>query len=230
MKLVLFDIDGTLLVTGGASSRCIRRAAAAVLGRSVDNMKITVGTLDPEIFLELAGKKRVTDDLVRTYRELYAAELQRELVRCAADVRALPGGRELVDVLGRSPRVCVGILSGNWREIGEMKLVAAGYDLSRFPVRAFADNGTRRPELVDAALNQACAAVGQPCSPQELILVGDTPRDVEAARASGCRIAAVATGQYSLAELAALDPDVALADLTDPSGLHALITRISCQP
>ena len=219
--LVLFDIDGTLLITGGASTRSIRRTAAAVLGHSVENVKITVGTLDPEILTQLA-RSDVSERLLQTYRQQYAADFREELARSASEVKALPGAIELVDRLSSMPGVCVGILSGNWREIGEIKLTAAGYNLSWFPVKAFADDGECRADLVPAALKQA-TALGYRCSARDVVLVGDTPRDIACAREAGCRVVSVATGKYSLSALLSHSADVAIPDLAHPEPLFGLI-------
>ncbi len=224
--LVLFDVDGTLLVTGGATTRCIWRAAEATFGRPLDRCKLTAGLLDPQLFLSITSHCGIPDGpaQLQKYRSLYLIELEAELRRTAQHVKLMPGIASLLDALSQTPDdITLGILTGNFREATMLKLRAANLDPSRFPVGAFAEDGAERRDLVAAALRQFAQIAGKRASPDQAIIVGDTPRDIATARATGCRVLAVATGTYSLDQLRAENPDVAVNDLSDPAPLHALI-------
>ncbi len=223
--LVLFDIDGTLLVTGGASSRCIRRASETVLGERFRWGKPTVGTLDPQIFIELAGQCGIEDAAAAEprYRAVYLAELEAELQRCAADVRVLPGVRELIGALRKQEGVTCGLLTGNYGRAVELKLAAAGLDPTWFAVGAFAEHGSCRNDLVPAAMAQYRQRLGRAIEPRDVVVIGDTPRDIACARHSGCRVIAVATGYYSVEQLRAEGADCVVADLNDPAALEAIV-------
>lgn len=223
--LVLFDVDGTLLITGGASSRCIRRAAGRVLGERFRWGPITVGTLDPQIFLELAAGCGIDDAAGRLgpYRELYLAELDEELRRVRQEVKVMPGVREVLAALSHRDDVTIGLLTGNYRRAVELKLDAAGIEPGLFPVGAFAEDGDARHDLVPVAIRRAEQATGERLDPRRVVLVGDTPRDVACAREAGCRVLAVATGRYAVPDLAAERPDRVVANLSDPAPLYELI-------
>jgi phosphoglycolate phosphatase len=225
--IVLFDIDGTLLVTGGASSRCIRRCAQRVLGSSVEAAKITVGTLDPQIFGQLASHCGITPtpEQLEQYKSLYLADLEQELSRVAADIVVMPGVRQVLEQLRQREDVVVGLLTGNFEAASRLKLRAAGLDEALFEIGAFAEDGMQRSELVPAALRKVERSSNGPAEAQRTILIGDTPRDIECARQAGCLVLSVATGHYSLAELQSHHPDAAVADLTDSRPLYDLIGR-----
>lgn len=226
--IVLFDVDGTLLITGGASSRSIKRACAAVLGDRFTWGKLTVGTLDPQLFMELAGQCGIDDAerYLSAYRQRYLKELADELARVKDDVTLMPGIRELLGKLAGRDDVVIGLLTGNWRQAVELKLAAAELSIDLFQVNAFAEDGRVRADLVPAALAQYEKQSGKQASPRQVILVGDTPRDVECAHQAGCRVLAVATGHYRLNELQACGPDAGVNDLSDPAALEELISRV----
>lgn len=227
--IVLFDVDGTLLITSGATGRAIRTALTALLGEQPHWSSITAGRLDHEIFCDLATRCGVADpeSYLQRYKPLYLRELRRELARHPDDVRLLPGVRETVQRLVARTDVIVGLLTGNFREGVEAKFAAADLDTGLFAVGAFAEDGQCRSDLVHAAVLQVTARMGEPCSPAQIILVGDTPRDVECAHQAGCRVLAVATGRYTLEELLACGPDAAVKDLTDTARLEELIRQVS---
>jgi phosphoglycolate phosphatase-like HAD superfamily hydrolase len=227
--LVLFDVDGTLLITGGASSRSIRRAAGKLLGDRFQWRPVTVGLLDPQIFLELASLCGIedADRHLDAYKDLYLAELEAELPSAETYVKVLPGMRELVDELSKRPDVIVGLLTGNYRRAVELKLKAAGLDKDVFRVGAFAEDGRERSDLVAVAIERAGhRGTGQIDDGRQVILVGDTPRDISCARQAGCRVLAVASGQYSVEQLAQHGPDRVVRDLSDPAPLYEMIEQV----
>lgn len=224
-SLVLFDIDGTLLITGGATSRAILRACQAIHGDTVEWGGVTVGTLDPQIYEQLAKYNGIEspDEAYEAYRERYLNELAAELERVASDIMILPGIASLLTLLRERDHVTLGLLSGNLRKAAMLKITAAGFDPSWFDVKVFAEDGETRDDLPHAALKQWRNLVGPTADPCHALIVGDTPRDIRCARENGCRVVAVATGHYDIAALRACGPDHVVADFLDPTPLLELL-------
>jgi phosphoglycolate phosphatase-like HAD superfamily hydrolase len=223
--LVLFDVDGTLLITGGAGSRCIRRAMTRVFGRPIEWKNVTVGRLDPQIYHDLAAANQLADPAARhdDYQRAYLAELESELVVRAAEVKRMPGVDALLTRLRQwrddHPTFRMGVLTGNYREAVVLKFKAAGIDPSVFDMIITAEDGPDRPALVEAALKRYGELAGAPADPKQVIIVGDTPRDVACAHETGCRCLAVATGRYGQQALADAGADRVVGDLTDPAAV-----------
>jgi len=220
--LILFDIDGTLMITKGAGSRCLHRAGAMVFGDAFEWTDITVGTLDPQIFEQLARHNAVEDPgkHLDQFRETYLTLLQEELQRVAQDITLMPGITSLLGTLYQRPDDAVlGLLTGNFTRAAEIKLIAAGFDLSRFPITAFAEDGRTRNDLPVSAMASYARHTGQPVAPSRTLIVGDTPRDIECARANGCTVLAVATGRYTIEQLQQAGGDIVVKDLSDPTPL-----------
>ncbi len=221
-------MDGTLLLSGGATTRCIWRAAEATFGRTLERCPLTAGLLDPQLFLSIASHCRIDNatEFLARYKATYLAELEAELSRTRDRVRVMPGIIELLEQLEKSTEVVAGLLTGNFKDATLLKLRVAGLDRFGFPVSAFAEDGTTRDDLVDAAIKHFAQSKGETISPSQIIIVGDTPRDISTARATGCKVLAVATGSYSLEQLRAEHPDVLVKDLLDPRRLYDLISRL----
>jgi phosphoglycolate phosphatase-like HAD superfamily hydrolase len=221
-KLLLFDIDGTLLRGYGAGGRALLRAAEAVLGPGIRGAQINFGgALDPWIFAQLARivGRELDRELHSRLRAHYAELLVEELRTAERRLEALPGVHSVLEHLRGEPRVTLGLLTGNYAETGALKLRAAGIDPDWFPVQAWGDMAEARPLLVPHALRQMASAVHA----SEVVVIGDTLRDVECAHANGCVCVAVATGFTSAADLEAGGAELVLADLSDPSPLLRLI-------
>jgi len=204
--LVLFDVDGTLLLSRGASLRCYRAAAKELFGREMetDGMK-TAGGLDPLIWRALCAVNGIDDERARRehdrFRATYARILAAELAGGGV-AYALPGVPALLDALADAEaRVHIGLLTGNYPETGRLKLEAAGISMERFAVAAWGDEAERRPDLVPLARGRHERRSGRALRPEQVVIVGDTPHDVECARVHGCRSLAVATGGSPRAEL-----------------------------
>jgi phosphoglycolate phosphatase len=228
--LVLFDIDGTLLVAGDADHKsALIGAVADVYGVAITFDGFSLGgRLDAEIVRVLAGSVGVSAE--RIERDLPAA-MARMGERFAGAfrhdgyaARALPGAREAVDAVHRAG-FTTGVLTGNARSVATARLGAAGF-AGLVDVGAFGDRAHVRADLVAEACAAASARDGRRHTAARTVLVGDTPRDVEAARAAGARVVAVPTGVIPKAQLAAAAPDVLLDDLTDPDAVVRAVRHV----
>jgi phosphoglycolate phosphatase-like HAD superfamily hydrolase len=226
--MILFDVDGTLLVTGGATSRCIRRACVRALGQDFKWADVTPGLLDPQIFDYLAVHNGYTEpgEYHDRYRAYYLQELEAELDRRRRDVVVLPGVRELLTALSlhqQQGRVVLGLLTGNYGHAMKLKLRAADIDLSQFPIRACAEDGHDRSDLVSAAIHSYAEHTAHSADPRRIIIVGDTPRDIACAHTQGCTAFAVATGWYSTDALQQAGADHVVEDFSSPELLLKLL-------
>lgn len=219
--VLLFDVDGTLLITSGATTRCIWKAAEMTVGRELPRVPFTSGRLDQQLFADALAGANISNagDLLPRYKETYLRLLDAELSARRDQIKIMPGVPALLERLSSRDDVIVGLLTGNFHDSTMAKLKYAGIDASVFKIGAFAEDADQRPVLVAAALRQ----LAQPASPAQLIIIGDTPRDIEAARHSGTYVLSVATGSYSLEELQAENPDAAVATLEETAPLETLI-------
>lgn len=223
IRLVLFDIDGTLMITKGASSRCMKRAGKMVLGPTFEWHPVTVGTLDQQLFDQLATANGFvpTPEQRDAYEAAYLQELERELNERQQDITVLPGIADLIDALHQRATtqrdVVLGVLTGNFRRAAELKLTLSGLGLERFPVITCAEDGTNRNELPQASLQQAQTITGQKIQPKNTFIVGDTPRDIACAKANGCVPISVATGYFEVEELQEAGSALVLPTLADPT-------------
>ncbi len=229
-SLILWDIDGTLLLTDGAGMRGMARAGRALYGDALRWEGIQVsGGLDPIIFEEAVARSGILaapDDHAR-FHDTYLVELERELLSVGERARAMPGVREAIATLLRRSAeqrdVVQGLVTGNYSRAAPLKLRACGLDPAWFEVCAFGDDGRTRPDLVALALKRCEERFGWIPPARNVIVVGDTPRDVACAHAHGCVAFAVATGRYGMDELRASGADVVVRDLSDPRPLFALV-------
>jgi phosphoglycolate phosphatase len=225
-RLFLFDIDGTLVVTGGAGQRAMNRAFHDVFGipeafKGIDLAGRTDTSIVGDAFarLGMAGER---DEIAR-FRERYLVCLQEEVPRPGSGKRVLPGIAPLLDALQPHDHNFLALLTGNYADAAEVKL--AHFDLWRyFRCGAFGEDHGDRNHLVPVALERA-RRNGLPdhVVTTHTVVIGDTPRDVACAHAHGARCLAVATGEYSADALARAGADVVFEDLSDtPAVLHAL--------
>jgi len=220
--LVLFDVDGTLLMTSGVGRAAMARAGEEIFGDrfTLDGVNFA-GNLDPLIWRAAAMRSGIEDtpDHLDSFRARYGEYLDARLLQDGA-IWALPGARELVSALRTTTDLTLGVLTGNWPETGRRKLEAAGFDTAHFPVRVWGDDGPVRSALPPVAMERCALLQGRTPRPQEVLIIGDTPNDIDCARAHGCRVLAVATGPgHSASELAVHRPDHLVADLTDTTAL-----------
>jgi phosphoglycolate phosphatase len=216
-KLLLFDVDGTLVLTGGAGERAMNRAFAELFGIAHGFEGIPMaGRTDPLIVNDALARARIDagDGGVARFRERYFAMLAEELEVPGPRKGMMPGVGPLLDVLEARPDAFLALLTGNYKEAARIKL--GHFDLWRyFPCGAFGEDAAERAQLVDIAIRR-CRALGAPgVAPDDVIVVGDTPLDVACAKANGVKAVAVATGPYSAAELRESGADVVFEDLSE---------------
>jgi phosphoglycolate phosphatase len=218
-RLVLFDVDGTLLSAGRAGARALLDAMREVYGETGDAEGFSMGgRTDPEIVRLLLGSAGVAPEAVEAGMEMlwerYLARLSAEVER--APVRALPGVQALLArVESRGGETVLGLLTGNLREGARLKLEAAGLGFGRFRVGAYGSDHWRRSELPAVAAERARALTGVEFRGKEIVIVGDTPFDIACGAHLGVRTIATATGTHSAAALAACGPDHLFDDLSD---------------
>jgi phosphoglycolate phosphatase-like HAD superfamily hydrolase len=227
-RLVLWDIDGTLVDSGGVGADMFDVALERVLGRRPPARIRMSGKTDPQIvteyfdLLDVAQGDR-SGHLASVLQHL-ADALAVEEEAIALKGRALPGVSEVLEELSRHEEVLQSVLTGNLAPNALVKLRAFGLD--RFvdlEIGAFGSDHADRRLLVPVALRRAAELRGRVLKPSEVWVVGDTPNDAACARAGGARCLLVATGRYGLDELAAERPDVALGDLTDMAAVTTLL-------
>ena len=221
-KLLLFDVDGTLLKSHGGALRAMTRAARRLFGPtfSLDEVDRN-GRLDPNIIaaaLKLHGLE-ATPKQLDAFRTNYIEELRTELRL----FWLLPGAIELLEQLRAVEDVVLGLVTGNYAEVARIKLLAVGIDPAWFVANGFGDQAATRSELVRRAIQSAASLVERSIQRRDVIIIGDTPRDVDCAKANGCACVAVATGNYGVEVLAATEADVVLRDLTTPAPLWAML-------
>jgi phosphoglycolate phosphatase-like HAD superfamily hydrolase len=221
--LALFDIDGTLLVAGDPDHLpCLEEALSEVFRRTVTLDGVPLGgNQERAIAREAAERAGVPAEEVDAGLDLVMAGLGRRFLERVGDRRhrLLPGVPTSVQAL-RTAGWDVGVLSGGAAVVSRAKLAAAGIE-DLFPYGAFGDAHERRDALVSLAEAAWRVHHGVDGRPGATVLVGDTPRDVAAARAAGCGVVAVATGRFGVDELAACGADAVLDDLSHPEALVA---------
>jgi len=218
-RLVLFDIDGTLLSTDGAAGRAFETAMIDVYGTAGPIGEVSfAGKTDPQIAYELLSRAgldraRIEEGLPRLwngYLEGFVAELAR------TPVRVFPGVMAFLDLVeGYGDEATTGLLTGNIEEGARRKLEAAGIGFERFKVGAFGSDHEDRNELPAVAIARAEAITGLRFEGKEMAIVGDTPADITCGEVVGARTVAVATGVFSREELAACEPDFLFDSLED---------------
>src|SRR5712692_4440022 len=217
MKLVLFDVDGTLISARGAGRRAMRVAFERVFGTAggIDRYDLR-GRTDTRIVHDVMTAEgwepaRVKERLDEFF-EVYVGGLTTE-IGDGRNVITLPGVAAVVERLDQSAAV-LGLVTGNIEEGARVKLLPTGL-WPRFQVGAFGSDHMDRRRLPSLAARRAHALLGTAFSPRDVIVIGDTPHDIDCARAFGAVAVAVATGQHTRDELLAEKPDLFFDDLSD---------------
>jgi phosphoglycolate phosphatase len=220
--LLLFDIDGTLLLTERAGVQAMQKAGRELHGERFTLEHVSLaGRLDPLIWRDgmLAAGLEVDEEQHARFQRAYALALA-ERLRARPTARALPGVLALLAELRALDGTALGLVTGNYAETGTIKLRAAGIDPEWFLDNAWGGDGGHRRELPPVAMRRHAARVGRAIAPERVVVFGDTPSDIDCAHANGCLAVAVATGpSFTAAELSAHEPDLLLEDLTQSGAL-----------
>ncbi len=218
MRLILFDIDGTLIHSNRIGRAALGRALQEVFGHAgaFETISFTGktdwGTVRELMLAEGWGEAEIEARLPHFYERMAAAG--RDLFT-PEHIWPCPGVVPLLAALAGRDDVVLALLTGNIGSTVPLKLGAAGIDPTLFRVAAYGSDSVSRNELFDIALQRAEAQLGLRVAARDVIIVGDTPGDVGCARAGGGRAIAVATGPYSFAALRDCRPDYLFADLSD---------------
>ena len=223
VRLVLFDIDGTILLSDGAGRRAIHRALLEVFGGTGPADHRFDGKTDPQIVRELMRHEGHDDDQIDSRMErlleLYVTCLTEELADPRHEPQVLPGVVALLDALHARDDVVLGLLTGNLLEGAQVKLAGVGIDPDLFVVGAFGSDHENRPELPAIALSRANERLGLALAGRDVVVIGDTPADVTCGRAIGARAIGVATGHYSTDDLAGHGAVATFRDLSDTAAV-----------
>jgi phosphoglycolate phosphatase len=216
-KLILFDIDGTLIDTGGAGARSWAWAFERVFDRQIDIAEhSTAGMTDPAIarvtFREVMEREPAADELVRLMAS-YQSVLP-DYVACSPDYRVLAGVEELLERL-TSAGLLLGLTTGGLEAAAHAKL-GRGRLNHFFLVGGYGSDSEDRIELTRAAVDRGTRMLDGPLELEEVLVVGDTPLDIAAAKGVGTVSVGVASGHYGIDELSAAGADYVLASLADP--------------
>ena len=213
-RLILFDIDGTLISTDGAGVKAFGRVFDEIFGLPNATKYMTfAGRTDRLLVREIfeANDIEPTDQNFRKFKEAYLEHLTRYLPE--GKTEPLPGVRQLINSFREhNPPPMIGLLTGNHPHGAELKL--RHYNLwQEFAMGAFGDQYEDRADVARDALKQGQSKIPD-LKPNEILIIGDTKRDIECARAIGAKVLAVATGPSNITELKSLSPDWVIKNLT----------------
>ncbi|MFN7979865.1 MAG: haloacid dehalogenase-like hydrolase [Vicinamibacterales bacterium] len=227
-RLLLFDIDGTLLLTGGAGKRAMERAFFELFGVADALSGVSMAGRTDRWLAELALTRHGLDasaERLESFRARYLAALESSIHEPGRGHRGLlPGVEPLLDRLALCDQWHLALLTGNYRDGARIKLSHFGL-WNRFAWGAFGDEHAERGALARAAVDAAPAQGVTIADARHAVVIGDTPFDIACARAAGASVVAVATGGHSREELAAHEPDLLVDDLTDIDAIESFLAR-----
>jgi phosphoglycolate phosphatase-like HAD superfamily hydrolase len=227
-RILLFDIDGTLVASDQKVKILMRRALEDVFGTAgqVDAYEMS-GKTDWQIVTDLMLEAGIEPAVIEASRSAIFAALTRHMEAAAPtlEMRMLPGVAKLLEHLAGQPDFILGLVTGNVREAVPAKLLAAGIDPALFRFGAFGSEHPDRNALPALALSRLEQALGREIPKEKALVIGDTPRDIECARFAGLKVLCVATGRYSREALVEYRPDYLLDDLTDTETVLDILSR-----
>ena len=222
LKLLLFDIDGTLLLSGGAGLRALNQTFLELFGtaNAFDGIPVA-GRTDPLLLDDAAARAGIALDTMQRQRfhDRYCDLLELEILQPGPRKGLMPGVEELLRHVHHQPELCVGLLTGNFARAAQIKLEHFGL-WPFFVCGAYGDDAAERDELVPVAVRRARTAGAVVRSPAHVVVIGDTPLDIRCATAAGARSIAVATGSF---DVQTLDRKGATAVLPDLSAREAFL-------
>ncbi len=216
-KLVLFDIDGTLLKVEGVSRNALIDSLKSVYGTAGSAYTHDfAGKLDSVIISEVMRAAGFSDEqIARGFQEVKQTYIQLFKARVtAAHIKLMVGVVELLQRLAQCKQVTLGLLTGNFEESGRYKVALPNLN-HYFPFGAFADDARTRNELPPIAVERAYAHTGRRFEGKDVVIIGDTPHDIACAKVLDSKSIAVATGFYTEAQLQVHSPDYVFSNLAD---------------
>lgn len=230
MRLVLFDIDGTLLSSGGIGRASMQLALTETFGSPGDPAYRYDGKTDKQIVRDTMRLEGHSDDHIDSQMTLlidrYLDGLKERIESRKFDVRPLAGVLEILDALEARNDIVLGLLTGNVEKGARAKLTAAGIDPDRFRVNAFGSDHEHRPQLPAIAARRFGETLGLEVPGEKVIVIGDTPADIECGRELGARAIGVASGHYSVADLEKHSPYAVFPSLADTQKVLAVILDV----
>jgi len=231
VKLILFDIDGTLVLTGGAGMRAMSLAFRDLFGVPDALVGVTfAGRTDRAIVEDVAarhlGNGGLTPEAFAQFCDRYVEHLEREIQVEGPGKAVLPGVRPLLDALAARADVRLALLTGNLEPGARIKLNHFGL-WNYFPWGAFGEQAVDRTHLMPVALQRGRAAGDLPDDPRHVFVVGDTPHDVACAQAAAAVAVGVATGPFSTDALRASGADEVFEDLSDTARFVSMLDGLS---
>lgn len=227
-RLLLFDIDGTLVLTGGAGKRAMTRAFDELFGVREAFAGVSLAGRTDRWLIESALDRHgipATPERLQQFRARYLALLDASVGETGEGRRGvLPGVPDVLARLGALDHAHLALLTGNYARGAHIKLAHFGL-WDHFTWGAFGDDYAERDALARAAVAEAATRGIPLADPSHAVVVGDTPFDIACARAAGARVVAVATGGHDIDQLRAHDPDLALEDLRDVDTLVTFLAR-----
>ncbi len=225
-RLLLFDIDGTLLRAGTVGGDVFDRAIEKVLGGPPAQRVSMSGKTDPQIVREYLALMQEDDP---AHLPAILAQLQSELGAARAELAAVgtpcPGAHDLLGALAKDDRLHLSVLTGNIAPNAEVKLSVFGLEEHLdLETGAYGSDSEDRTALVPVAVQRLATLRGSRLHPQQVWVIGDTPRDLACAQAGGAHCLLVATGRFSRADLADLGAEAVLDDLSQTDEVVELLT------
>ena len=229
-RLLLWDVDGTLVRGGGVGSDAMMRAVAAVCSAALDGSRVMMhGKTDQEILDEILRGAGMPDDEIAALLPLAMAEAERVMEQSADELRergeVIAGVREVLDRMHALAGVRQTLVTGNL--VGNARVKLAAFELAAYfdtEIGAYGTDHFDRNALVPIALERVERLRREHYDPAEVWVIGDTPRDLACARAAGVRCLLVATGVIPISELRDLGADAVRADLTETEAVVELLT------
>ncbi|MCD4684607.1 MAG: haloacid dehalogenase-like hydrolase [Anaerolineae bacterium] len=224
--LALFDIDGTLLHSGGCGRAATQLALADVFGTTgaLDEVNFA-GKTDWQILREVLEPVGFSADMIEARLAQHNETVARRMIEIIDDfpVRPCVGAPEVVAALKADPRVVLGLVTGNTAALVPIKLRAAGFDPADFKIGAFGSEGWTRAMLPPLALERARAYTNGDFAPARIVIIGDTPGDITCAASVQGRTIAVATGPFRVDELRQYQPDHVFETMQDHARVIAAV-------
>ena len=232
-RLVLFDIDGTLLWPDGAGRASLKIALIELFGTAgaIDSYQF-VGHTDREtVFTLMQREGFATEEIEHRFADL-APAMERALARLIEagrhNIRPCPGALELVAILHQRDDVLLGLITGNLRPTAALKLRAAGFDPDLFKVGAFGHISPLRADLPPHAVEQARQITRTTFRNRQIVIIGDTPADITCGESVGARSIGVLTGWIKRPDMEAAGPEYLFEDLSDtPAALAAIFAPVN---